>query len=198
MAEAKNNEGTASVRVPKKHWYVVHTYTGQETQAKKQLEERIKAKGMEAMFGENIRIPEEKIVEMVKGTKKERNQKSYPGYILVELIMNEETWHLVRDTPRVTGFVGGVNQATNLSSIPFLTSKEVARLTDDSHENEVIRPKVTFVVGDKVRIVEGAFVNFNGVVESVDNNKFRLKVNVEMFGRSTPVEVEFAQAEKTS
>lgn len=196
MAEVKKIDGTA--RTPKMHWYVVHTLTGQEVQAKKQLEERIVASGMSEMFGKEIKIPMVKSIEIVNGRKKERTDKSFPGYILVELLMTEETWHLVRETPRITGFVGGGNQPNNLNSIPFLPMREVKKLTDDSQESETVRPKIEFNLGEKVRIISGAFTNFEGSVQHVDNNKFKLKVNVEMFGRTTPVEVDFSQAEKVS
>ncbi len=180
-----------------KRWYVVHTYSGFENRAKKSLEERIRTEGMESDFGE-IKIPTEEVVGMFKGTRRTSSRKCYPGYILVEMVMSDRSWHLVKATPKVTGFVGGT-QTMELNMIPWLSKAEADRLTaSESEQAAAPKPKIEFGVGESVRVIDGPFANFNGVVETVDNGKGRLKVTLSMFGRSTPVELDFMQVEKAS
>lgn len=177
-----------------KKWYVVHTYSGFENRAKKSLEEKIKLEALTEQFGE-ILIPMEQVVEMVKGEKKTSKRKFFPGYILVQMEMNDRTWHLVKNTPKVTGFVG----AAHNQQPPPITDAEVARLTTQLSEGvQKPRPKVQFDVGDTVRVNDGPFANFNGTIEEVNPDKGRVKVLVSIFGRSTPVELDFMQVEKTS
>lgn len=171
-------------------WYVVHTYSGFENKVKSVLEERIKSAGKEELFSE-ILVPAEKIIEMVKGKKKASSRKFFPGYILVKMDLNDETWHLVKETPKVTGFVG--DQA-NPASIP---DPEVEEIKNQMSEG-LLRPKhrTTFEKGDQVRVVEGPFSNFNGLVDAVNPDKGKIRVLVSIFGRSTPVELDFAQVKK--
>jgi transcription termination/antitermination protein NusG len=174
-------------------WFVVHTYSGFENKAKKSLEEKIRMEGLSASFGE-ILIPMEQVVEMVKGEKKTSKRKFFPGYILVQMEMNDRTWHLVKNTPKVTGFVGG----TPNQQPPPITDAEVQRLTTQISEGTLKpKPKVQFEEGDTVRVIDGPFSNFNGSVEEVNPDKGRLKVLVSIFGRATPVELDFMQVEKT-
>ncbi|MDR0966968.1 MAG: transcription termination/antitermination protein NusG [Myxococcales bacterium] len=195
MTEAKEIETGSPLR---KRWYVVHTYSGFENKAKKSLEERIKSEGMDEYFGE-VLIPTEQVVEMVKGTRRTSKRKCYPGYILVELVMNERSWHLVKSTPKVTGFVGGT-QTMEPDRIPWISDDEARRLMNQMSEDvsNKPKPKVEFSVGDNVRVIDGPFANFNGAVEGVDNNKGRVKVSVSIFGRPTPVDLDFMQVEKAS
>lgn len=180
----------------KKKWYVVHTYSGFENKAKKSLEERIKLERLEHLFGD-ILIPTEQVVEMVKGEKRTSKRKFFPGYILVQMEMHEKSWHLVKSTPKVTGFVGG-GPMMDPKNIPSITDEEVRRLTSQISEGTLKpKPKVQFEAGDSVRVIDGPFSNFSGTVEEVDANKGRLKVLVSIFGRATPVELDFMQVEKT-
>lgn len=173
-------------------WYGVHTYSGHENKVKLNLEDRIRALGVEESFGE-ILIPSETVVELKKGERKTSTRKFFPGYILVQMELNDETWHVVKDTPKVTGFVGG---GTVPAPIP---DEDVAKITARMEEDvERPKPKVAFEVGETVRVVEGPFLNFTGVVEDVKPDKGKLKVMVSIFGRVTPVELEFIQVEKTS
>lgn len=173
-------------------WYGVHTYSGYENKVKINLEERIRALGYEESFGE-VLIPSETVVEMKKGERKTSMRKFFPGYILVQMDLNDETWHVVKDTPKVTGFVGA---AKNPPAIP---DADVAKITSRMEEGmERPKPKVEFSVGETVRVVDGPFLNFTGVVEDVKPEKGKLKVMVSIFGRVTPVELEFMQVEKVS
>lgn len=177
-----------------KRWYVVHTYSGFENKAKKSLEEKIKLEGLEELFGD-IMIPMEQIVEIVKGEKKTSKRKFFPGYILVQMEMNDRSWHLVKNTPKVTGFVG----AAQNQQPPPITDAEVQRLTTQISEGSLKpKPKVQFEEGDTVRVVDGPFANFNGTIEEVNGDKGRVKVLVSIFGRATPVDLDFMQVEKTS
>ncbi|MGI5863378.1 MAG: transcription termination/antitermination protein NusG [Myxococcales bacterium] len=192
MAEATEKESGGTP----KRWYVVHTYSGFENKAKKSLEERIKLEGMSDLFGE-ILIPTEQVVEMVKGEKRTTKRKFFPGYILVQMAMNDRSWHLVKSTPKVTGFVGGTT-TMEPEKIPSITDEEVRRLTAQISEGVLKpKPKVQFEPGDSVRVTDGPFSNFNGTVEEVDANKGRVKVLVSIFGRATPVDLDFMQVEKT-
>lgn len=192
----RSNDTSGTTAPPLKRWYVVHTYSGFENKVKKSLEERIKLEGMEDWFGE-VLIPTEQVVEMVRGAKRTTKRKFFPGYILVQMQMDDRSWHLVKSTPKVTGFVGGLN-TMEPDKIPWVTDAEVGRLTNQMSEGTLKpKPKVQFEVGDNVRVVDGPFSNFNGSVEEVDTNKSRLKVLVSIFGRATPVELEFMQVEKS-
>jgi len=173
-------------------WYGVHTYSGFENRVKLTLEERIRSLGAEELFGQ-VLIPSETVVELKKGERRTSQRKFFPGYILVQMVLNNETWHIVKDTPKVTGFVGG---ATNPPAIP---EEEVLKITSRMVEGvERPKPKVEFEVGETVRVIDGPFLNFSGVVEDVKPDKGKLKVMVSIFGRVTPVELEFIQVEKTS
>ena len=176
-----------------KKWYVVHTYSGFENKVKKSLEERVKQEALQDFFGE-VLIPMEVVQEMVKGEKKTSKRKFFPGYILVNMEMTDSTWHLVKGTAKVTGFVGS---AKNPKDVPSITDAEVSRLTAQISEGSLKpKPKYMFDKGEQVRINEGPFTSFNGVVDEVNLDKNTLKVMVTIFGRSTPVELDFLQVEK--
>ena len=170
-------------------WYGVHTYSSFENKVRLNLLESIKNEGMESFF-EEILIPCETVVELKKGEKKTSSRKFFPGYILVRMELTDETWHLVKETAKVTGFVGG--------NTPFpIADEEVNKITRRMEEGaEKPRPKVLFEVGETVRVVDGPFLNFSGVVEDVKPDKGKLRVTVTIFGRATPVELEFMQVEK--
>ena len=175
-----------------KRWYVVHAYSGFEKSVQRTLIDRIARSEMQDMFGQ-VLVPVEEVVEMKSGQKSISERKFFPGYVLVEMEMNEETWHLVRSTPRVTGFIGGT--ATKPTPI---SEKEVEKIMSQIQEGvEKPRPKVLFEVGEMVRVKEGPFTDFHGAVEDVNYEKSRLRVAVTIFGRATPVELEFGQVEKT-
>lgn len=177
---------------PDLKWYVVHTYSGYEQKARKALEDRAKSKKLDNLLGE-ILIPSENVLEMVKGKKKAITKKFFPGYILIQIVLTPETWHLVRGTPRVTGFVGG---SENPTAIP---EEEVTKLTKQITEGTLkSKPRINFDEGDQIRVVEGPFANFSGVVEDVKPDKGKVRVLVSIFGRSTPVELDFSQVEKVA
>ncbi len=181
--------GSGGDRVAKQ-WYIVHTYSGFEHKVKAALEERVKAAGKEEYFG-RILVPTEKVVELVKGERKSSSRKFYPGYILVEMELNDETWHLVRHTPKVTGFIGSQEKP-----IP-LTEEEADAIIQQMEEGiQKPRPKYQFEKGDEVRVVDGPFASFNGVVEQVIPEKGKVRVLVTIFGRSTPVELDFVQVQR--
>ena len=172
-------------------WSVVHAYSGFENQVKRALEDRVARAGMDDMFGE-ILVPTEEVVEMREGTKRRSERKFFPGYVLVQMEMNDETWHLVKDAPKVMGFIGG----TSDRPAP-ITQREADAILQRVQEGvDKPRPKVLFEVGEVVRVTDGPFNDFNGVVEEVNYEKSRLRVSVLIFGRSTPVELEFGQVEK--
>lgn len=201
-----------------KNWYVVHTFAGFEHKAKAALEEGIKALGLRVekqvkelrvgndpekqdkaraleekldWFGE-ILVPAEKVVELVKGKKRTSSRKFFPGYILVHMEMNDETWHVVKATPKVTGFVGGSTQP------PWVSEEEVRAITQQMEEGAVRpRPRVVFSVGESVKVIDGPFSEFNGVVEEVKPDKGKLRVLISIFGRATPVELDFIQVERS-
>ncbi len=174
-----------------KQWYVVHTYSGYENRAKTALEQRIKELGKEESFGA-ILVPSEKVVEVVKGEKRTSSRKFFPGYILVEMELNDETWYLVKNTPKVTGFVGGATNPTPISE------EEVGKIIGQMEEGRAHpKPKYEFSKGERVKVIDGPFSNFSGLVEDVNQDKGKLRVLVSIFGRSTPVELEFFQVEKT-
>ena len=174
-----------------KRWYVVHAYSGMEKSVKKALIERVARSGMQDQFGE-ILVPTEEVVEVKNGTKSVTERRFFPGYVLVEMDMTDESWHLVKNTAKVTGFVGGkANRPTPISQ------KEVEKIMAQMQEGvEKPRPKTLFEVGEMVRVKEGPFTDFNGNVEEVNYEKSRLRVSVTIFGRATPVELEFGQVEK--
>ncbi len=174
-----------------KKWYIVHTYSGFENKVREALTERIKSHGLTEYFGQ-VLVPMEKVVEMVKGQRRESSRKFYPGYILVEMEMNDETWHLVKSTAKVTGFVGG----TETRPTP-ITDEEADRIMNQMAEGaKAPRPKYSFREGDEVRVIDGPFNNFNGTVEEVYPEKGKLRVLISIFGRATPVELEFVQVTK--
>jgi transcription termination/antitermination protein NusG len=172
-------------------WYVVHTYSGYENRAKKSLEERIRQFNMVEKFGE-VLIPTENVVELAKGgQKKTTKRKFFPGYMLVQMELNDDTWHLVKSTPKITGFVGSATQP------PSVPETEVRRLTRQIDEGTLKpKPRVQFEEGENVRVVDGPFQNFNGVVDAVNPDKAKVRVLVSIFGRATPVELDFVQVEK--
>lgn len=173
-----------------KKWYVVHTYSGYENKVKATLQERIKNAKMEELFSE-ILVPSEKVIGLIKGEKKTTSRKFFPGYILVNMELNEDTWHLVKDTPKVTGFVGGTTSPQTVSD------EEVKKITHQMEEGAVRpKPKILFERGENVRVVDGPFTNFTGIVDEVKPEKGKLKVLVSIFGRATPVELDFVQVEK--
>ena len=174
-----------------KKWYVVHAYSGYEKQVKRSLEERIKLAGIEAKFGE-ILVPTEEVVEMKAGQKRKSERKFFPGYVLVEMEMDDATWHLVKECPKVMGFIGGT--ADKPAPISDKEAKAILSRLEDSVEQP--KPKTLFEPGEVVRVTTGPFADFNGVVEEVNYEKSRLHVAVLIFGRSTPVELEFSQVEK--
>ena len=174
-----------------KRWYVVHAFSGFEKQVQRSLAERIARAGMEDMFGE-ILVPTEEVVEMKGGQKRRSDRKFFPGYVLVEMEMNDETWHLVKEVPKVMGFIGG----TSDRPAP-ITEKEADTILSRVQEGvDKPRPKILFEPGEMVRVVDGPFNDFNGTVEEVNYEKSRLRVAVLIFGRSTPVELDFHQVEK--
>ena len=175
-----------------KRWYVIHAYSGYEKQVKRSLEDRIARADLEEMFGD-VLVPTEEVVEMKGGQKRRSDRKFFPGYVLVEMEMTDDTWHLVKDVPKVMGFIGGTAERP-----APISPKEADAILDRLQEGaDKPRPKVLFEPGEMVRVVDGPFNDFNGVVEDVDYDKNRLKVAVLIFGRSTPVELEFHQVEKS-
>jgi transcriptional antiterminator NusG len=173
-------------------WYVVHAYSGFENQVKRSLLERIERFGMQDRFGE-ILVPTEEVVEMREGQKRRSERKFFPGYVLVQMDMNDETWHLVKEVPKVLGFIGGSSDKP--APISDREAESILRRIQEGVEKP--RPKVLFEPGEVVRVVAGPFNDFNGVVEEVNYEKNRLLVAVQIFGRSTPVELEFSQVEKS-
>ncbi|OSM02437.1 transcription termination/antitermination protein NusG [Magnetofaba australis] len=173
-----------------KKWYVIHAYSGFEKKVKSTLEEKVRLAGKSDLFDE-ILVPSEEVVELRKGAKVTSERKFFPGYVLVKMEMNDETWHMVKDVPKVTGFLGGGGRPQALTDSEV---DKILRQVEDGMEKP--KPKVTFAVGENVRVIDGPFVSFNGVVEEVDEDKTRLKVSVSIFGRATPVELDFVQVEK--
>ena len=168
-------------------WYVVHTYSGFENDVKLSLQERIETAGMQQYFSD-ILIPEEDVVELVSGEKKTSKRKFFPGYILVRMEMQDDTWHIVKDTPKVTGFIGSKDKPSPISD------KDVEHLKTRIDEGTLKpKPKFKFEVGDHVRIIDGPFTNFDGVIDEVKAEKGKLRVIVSIFGRQTPVELDFIQ-----
>ncbi|QUM82558.1 transcription termination/antitermination protein NusG [Moritella sp. 5] len=175
----------------KMRWYVVQAFSGFEGRVQKTLTEHIRIHNMEEYFGE-VLVPTEEVVEMRAGQRRKSERKFFPGYVLVQMVMNDESWHLVSSLPRVLGFIGGTKERP-----APITSKEADRILNRLQDAiDKPRPKTLFEVGEVVRVSDGPFADFNGVVEEVDYEKSRLKVSVLIFGRSTPVELDFGQVEK--
>ena len=182
---------TTDQTMPKKRWYVVHAYSGYEKFVKQALQERISIDNLADKFGE-ILVPTEEVVELKGGQKRKSERKFFPGYVLVEMVMDETTWHMVRSTPKVLGFIGGTSDKP--APISPKEAETILQRMQDSSEKP--KPKVLFEVGEVVRVIDGPFADFNGVVEEVNYEKNRLRVAVLIFGRSTPVELQFDQVEK--
>jgi transcriptional antiterminator NusG len=173
-------------------WYVVHTYSGFEKSVSRSLKEHIRRAGMEDKFGE-ILVPTEEVMEMKSGQKRTSERKFFPGYVLVQMEMTDETWHLVKNVPKVSGFIGG----SGMKPTP-ITDKEAMAIVQQVKEGvEKPKPKFSFMPGEQVRVIDGPFADFNGTVEDVNFEKSKLKVSVSIFGRMTPVELEFSQVEKS-
>ncbi|EHK9741326.1 transcription termination/antitermination protein NusG [Escherichia coli] len=176
---------------PKKRWYVVQAFSGFEGRVATSLRENIKLHNMEDLFGE-VMVPTEEVVEIRGGQRRKSERKFFPGYVLVQMVMNDASWHLVRSVPRVMGFIGG----TSDRPAP-ISDKEVDAIMNRLQQvGDKPRPKTLFEPGEMVRVNDGPFADFNGVVEEVDYEKSRLKVSVSIFGRATPVELDFSQVEK--
>ena len=177
---------------PDLKWYVVHAYSGMEKSVERNIAERIQRAGMQSKFG-RILVPTEEVVEMKNGQKRTTERKFLPGYVLVEMVMDDDTWHLVKHTNKVTGFVGGAkNRPAPISD------EEVRKIVNQMQEGaDKPRHKVEFEVGEYVRVKDGPFTDFNGSVEEVNYEKNKVRVSVTIFGRATPVELEFSQVEKT-
>jgi len=170
-------------------WYVVHTYSGHENKARLSLQERVKQLGMDSSFGQ-VLIPTESVLEMVRGQRRTATRKFYPGYMFVQMELNEATYHLVKNTPKITGFLGG----TNPSPVP---EKDIAAINTQMSEGAVKpKPRISFEEGENIRVIDGPFANFSGIVEEVKAEKQKVRVRVSIFGRATPVELDFAQVEK--
>ncbi|CAN7503873.1 antitermination protein NusG [Acidovorax sp. Leaf76] len=189
---AEAPSGASASANPDLRWYIVHAYSGMEKAVERNIQERIARSGMETKFG-RILVPTEEVVEMKNGQRKTTERRLFPGYVFVEMIMDDDTWHLVKHTSKVTGFVGGAkNRPAPISE------DEVQKIVSQMQEGtEKPRHKIEFMVGELVRVKEGPFTDFNGSVEEVNYEKSRVRVSVMIFGRSTPVELEFGQVEKT-
>jgi transcription termination/antitermination protein NusG len=173
-----------------KQWYVIHTYSGHENKVKVSLEERLGAAGFQELVGQ-ILVPTEDVVEMKGGKRRVSSRKFFPGYLLIEMEMSDEVWYVINNTPRVTGFLGGVKTPTPLSE------EEVDQILEHMRgETTEPKPKVSFDLGENVRVIDGPFTNFTGVIKEVNPERGKLKVMVSIFGRATPVELEFLQVER--
>ncbi len=191
MESNQTSKDTAAKEAVRLKWYIVNTQTSCEAIAKNSIVERIRSLHLEDKFGE-ILIPSENVVELVKGKKATRSRKFFPGYIFVQMLMTDETWHVVKNASKVTGFVGGKVKP------PEVSEEEVMRVTKQMAIGaEKIQPKVKFVVGESVTVIDGPFSGFNGAVEELNQDKGKVKVLVSIFGRPTPVELDFVQVEKT-
>ena len=190
--ETDVNGGAAASANPDLRWYIVHAYSGMEKAVERNITERIARSGMQSKFG-RILVPSEEVVEMRNGVRRTTDRRLFPGYVFVEMVMEDDTWDLVKHTSKVTGFVGGAkNRPAPISE------EEIRKIVDQMQEGtEKPRHKVEFMVGELIRVKEGPFADFNGSVEEVNYEKNRLRVSVTIFGRATPVELEFSQVEKT-
>ena len=175
---------------PQARWYVIHAYSGFEYRVEQSIKELIRTNQAQGLIEDAI-VPTEKVVELVKGQKKTSTRKFYPGYVLVKMIFNDTTWHIIQNIPKVTGFIGGKNRPTPLSA---KEAEKILSTIEDRKEQP--RPKFFFEKGDEVRIIDGPFANFNGVVEEVNYDKGKLRVSVSIFGRQTPVELDFVQVSR--
>ncbi len=189
---AENEEQKVNTN-PKLRWYVVQAFSGYEARVQKTLLEHIQVQGLEELFGQ-ILVPTEEVVEMRAGQKRKSSRKFFPGYVLVQMEMNEQSWHLVKSVPRVLGFIGGTTERP--APISQKEADRILQRLEDSTDKP--KPKTLFEPGEVVRVVDGPFVDFNGVVEELDYDKNRIKVSVLIFGRSTPVDLEFGQVEKSN
>ena len=172
-------------------WYVVHVYSGFEKKVASSIKEQADQKGMGDMFSE-ILVPTEQVTEVRRGAKVNSERKFFPGYVLVKMELTDQTWHLVKNTPKVTGFLGG----KGTKPLP-ISESEATRIMDQVKEGvTTVKPLITFEIGEQVRVCDGPFTSFNGMVEEIDQERSRLKVAVSIFGRSTPVELEYSQVEK--
>jgi transcriptional antiterminator NusG len=191
MSEPQAVEPVAAAPVSPLRWYVVHAYSGMEKAVERNLRERIDRSGMQSKFG-RILVPTEEVVELKNGKKSVSERRFFPGYVLVEMLMDDESWHLVKHTNKVTGFVGG---AKNRPSP--ISEAEVMKIVNQMQEGiEKPKPKVEWITGELVRVKDGPFTDFNGAVEDVNYEKSKVRVSVTIFGRATPVELDFAQVEK--
>ncbi len=191
MSESQAVAATSAAPASALRWYVVHAYSGMEKAVERNLQERIERGGMQAKFG-RILVPTEEVVELKNGKKAVSQRRFFPGYVLVEMLMDDESWHLVKHTSKVTGFVGGAkNRPAPISEA------EVMKIVNQMQEGiEKPKPKVEWVTGELVRVKDGPFTDFNGAVEDVNYEKSKVRVSVTIFGRATPVELDFAQVEK--
>jgi transcriptional antiterminator NusG len=191
MSESQTDAVTAAPVASPMRWYVVHAYSGMEKAVERNLRERIDRAGMQSKFG-RILVPTEEVVELKNGKKSVTERRFFPGYVLVEMLMDDESWHLVKHTSKVTGFVGGArNRPAPISEA------EVMKIVNQMQEGvDKPRPKVQWTVGELVRVKEGPFTDFNGAVEEVNYEKSKVRVSVTIFGRATPVELDFSQVEK--
>lgn len=181
---------TETQQHPQARWYVIHTYSGFEYRVEQSIKELIRTEQVNGLVEDAI-VPTEKVVELVKGQKKTTTRKFYPGYVLVKMIFNDESWHIIQNIPKVTGFIGGRNCPSPL------TPKEAEKILSTIEDRkEQPRPKFFFEKGDEVRVIDGPFANFNGVVEGVNYDKGKLRVSVSIFGRQTPVELDFVQVSR--
>ena len=199
VVETPSNEPLGAAQVlsmaptnPDLRWYVVHAYSGMEKAVERNIIERITRAGMEAKFG-RILVPMEEVVEIKNGQKKTTERKFFPGYVLVEMVMDDDTWHLVKHTNKGTGFVGGAKNRP----APISEAEVIKIVTQMQEGTDKPRHKIEFLVGELVRVKEGPFTDFNGSVEDVNYEKSKVRVAVTIFGRSTPVELDFSQIEKT-
>lgn len=181
---------TGSETQPRARWFIVHTYSGFEHRVEQTVREMMRT-GQAGGDIEEVVVPTEKVIELVKGEKRTSTRKFYPGYVMIKMVMNDSSWHLVQEIPRVTGFVGGKNRPT-----PMRDSEAQRVLALMESRQEQPRPKFHFDRGDEVRVIDGPFGGFNGVVEDVNYDKGKLRVSVSIFGRQTPVELDFVQVTK--
>ena len=185
MAESSEAASSRTTR-----WYVIHAYSGFEKKVAEAIREQARQNGMEHLF-DQVLVPTEEVMEVRRGQRVSSERKFFPGYVLVKMKLTDESWHLVKDTPKVTGFLGARGKPSPISE------SEATRILHQVEEGvEQPKPSVTYEVGEQVRVTDGPFTSFSGVVEEVDNERNRLKVSVSIFGRSTPVELEFTQVEK--
>ena len=191
VSAAENAEQQLN-RNPKLRWYVVQAFSGYEGRVQKTLVEHIEIHGLQEKFGE-ILVPTEEVVEMRAGQKRKSSRKFFPGYVLVHMELDDESWHLVKSVPRVLGFIGGTKERP-----APITQKEANRILQRLEETDKPKPKTLFEPGEVIRVIDGPFADFNGVVEELDYEKNRINVSVLIFGRSTPVDLEFGQVEKGS